>query len=135
MAWVKSVRNGFSCAYEDLTLPTGASTDSVTSPIDFIPRGAKFTVFMNVKATDLASAAPTDVQIDLGALGWYTHLADFIADCDNAQVVGVYDGRLTATHVHAPRYRLALDHGGNQTGEVVRVGIVWENEHNDNVRY
>jgi hypothetical protein len=135
MAWIKSTVNGYATAYEDLTLPTGASTDTETSPIDFIPRGAKFTVFMNVLATDLASAAPTDVYVDCGNLGWIIHLADFLATCDNVQVVGVWDGRLTATHITAPRYQLRLDHGGNQTGEVVRVQLVWEQEHDDNKRY
>lgn len=140
MAWVKTVRNGYASAYEDLTLPTGASTDTVTSSIDYealgIPRGACLTVFMNVKATDLASAAPTDVQVWCGPdAGWVTVVADFLADCDNAQVVGVWDGRNAAAHVSAPLIRLALDHAGNQTGESVRVGLVWDAQHDDNERW
>jgi hypothetical protein len=122
--WTRVNINGVQTAYEDLTLPTGASTDSVTSPIDFVPNGAHITVFVNVFAVSLTSAAPCDLQVDVGS--WETLEDDLIGDCDGAQVSGIISQFQDTRHFAAPGYRLVLDHGGNQTGEVVRIAIAWD---------
>jgi hypothetical protein len=126
MAWAKISRNGYLIATESLTLPTGASTASNTSAIDFIPRGRGFVTLVNTGATDLASAASVDLQSRVGAGGVYSeHVSGAIAAIDAA--IGVYKFRPRrddAALATAPDYRLQLVHGGNQTGENVDICVI-----------
>lgn len=127
MAWKKQSVGGFLLATETLTLPTGAATDSETSVIDFIPRGRGFVAVINTGATNTASASVTDLVSAVGAGGtvFEAIVEGFAADLDTAVKVSKFrPKRDDSAVVCSPRYKLRLEHAGNQTGESVTIALL-----------
>ena len=133
MAWKKQSVGGFLIATETLTLPTGAATDSETSVIDFIPFGRGFYAVINTGATNLASAATTDIVGAVGAGGTYETLVKaFAADCDTATKISKFRPKRDDVSLGgASRLKIALKHGGNQTGESVTIALVVDMSESD----
>lgn len=124
MSWTKASVNGFLVATEALTLPNGAATDVNSSSIDFIPKGADFTIFANTAATNTTAQGDVDVEGSFDGSTWSKLKADAVVDYDTATKAYFYD---VSTLGAAPYYRLVVTSDGNQAAESFTVKVVTYN--------
>jgi hypothetical protein len=122
MAWSKRTENGRVVATETITFADQQATDINTSFIDFIPKGADFTVIAD-PSTCLSAQADVAVWICATSGGTYSMILDDLIATIGAGLPesAIYDNSLKGD---SPYFKLYVDPAGVQDADSVTLTVI-----------